>query len=76
MKLKQFISFSLILIFVLITFDVQAQCPMCKKAAESSNLARSFNTGILYLLLAPVVILGTVFTIWYKKRKDFLAIED
>lgn len=76
MKSKQVIAFILILIFLILSFGVQAQCPMCKKSAENSNLAVSINTGILYLLLAPVVILGTVFAIWFKKRKDFSAEEE
>ena len=48
-----------------------AQCPMCRATAEKSDYARSLNTGILYLLFAPVVFLGGVLIIWIKKKDSF-----
>jgi hypothetical protein len=44
---------------------------MCKRTAQSSGYARSLNHGIEYLLLAPIVILGTVFFIWIKNKDKF-----
>ena len=55
---------------------VQAQCAMCVTALQNSvdgkGMAASFNRGILFLLAAPYVILGTagivVFRAYRKKQ--------
>lgn len=53
--------------FILFSTDSFAQCAMCKQAAESSlksnpnSLARSLNSGILYLMAVPYVLLGFIF---------------
>lgn len=65
--------------FVLVLFlgageELMAQCPMCRATAES-NLAnggtegRGLNNGILYLLLMPYVLIGTVAYLWWRNRK-------
>lgn len=47
--------------------EFSAQCAMCKQAAESSmksnpnSLARSLNTGILYLMAVPYLMLCFIF---------------
>ncbi len=47
--------------------NLQSQCAMCKQAAESSlkhnpnSMARSLNTGILYLMAVPYVLLCFIF---------------
>ncbi len=52
---------------LLITFDAGAQCAMCKQAAETSlksnpnSMARSLNSGILYLMAVPYLMLGFIF---------------
>jgi len=44
-----------------------AQCAMCKATAESSpELAGKLNAGILYLLSAPYVIVGTFAALIYR----------
>ena len=55
-------------IFVLLLqFDLGAQCAMCKQAAESSlksdpkSLARSLNSGILYLMAVPYLMIMFIF---------------
>ncbi len=54
-------------LLVLLTGEVSAQCAMCKQAAESSlkndptSLARSLNSGILYLMAVPYLMLMFIF---------------
>lgn len=54
--------------------EVQAQCPMCKIAVESNmknggNSGKGLNRGILYMLLTPYVIVGSVAFVWWRNRK-------
>jgi len=57
----------LALFFVFIQTDMGAQCAMCKQAAESSlkndpkSMVRSLNTGILYLMAVPYLMLCFIF---------------
>lgn len=48
-----------------------AQCPMCKLSAENSDIRAGLNTGILYLLAAPFLLMGGAFAYWYFNRKKF-----
>ena len=65
------------LIFVFMSvfaFDLDAQCPMCKMAAESNLKAggtqgRGLNNGILYLLSTPYLIIGGIAYVWWRNRK-------
>lgn len=64
-----------VLLFLLLlaafVFPAEAQCAMCKVSAKDSQYARKLNTGILYLLFAPVVILGSVMLYWLKNKDKF-----
>ena len=63
----------LLLIFLAIP-ELEAQCPMCKMAAES-NLKNGgtdgagLNRGILYMLLTPYLLVGTIAFLWWRNRK-------
>lgn len=53
---------------------MQAQCPMCKMTAESNlkgggSAGKGLNSGILYMLLTPYLLIGVVGFVWYKNRK-------
>lgn len=50
-----------------------AQCPMCRLTAEGSDYANSLNSGILYLLLFPVVVFLGGGLFWYYNRKKFIS---
>ena len=61
---------SLLLIVILLLLaqaDLSAQCAMCKQAAESSmrsnpnSMARSLNSGILYLMAVPYLLIAFIF---------------
>jgi hypothetical protein len=68
MKLKNII-FSLFLL--MFSFDGSAQCAMCKAVVESgdSELAKGLNTGIIYLMTFPYILLGIAVYFLYKNRK-------
>jgi len=53
--------------------DLQAQCPMCKMAAESNlkdggTAGRGLNKGILYMFLTPYLVIGTIGFVWWRNR--------
>jgi uncharacterized iron-regulated membrane protein len=63
-------------VFILFLFAnaLMAQCPMCKIAAESNmknggTAGRGLNAGILYMLAAPYLIVGSIAFLWWKNRK-------
>ena len=68
----------LALFFVLsLTVPVEApsQCPMCKIGAESNlkdggSAGKGLNTGILYMLSLPYLLVGTIGFLWWKNRKQ------
>jgi hypothetical protein len=52
----------------------EAQCPMCKMGAESNlknggTAGSGLNTGILYMLAMPYLLVVTIGFVWYKNRK-------
>ena len=54
--------------------SLPAQCPMCKIGAESNlknggTAGKGLNTGILYMLAMPYILVGTIGFIWWKNRK-------
>lgn len=60
----------LLVAFYLLPATCFSQCAMCKAAAESdlqnnpNSFARGLNTGILFLMVIPYIIVGIIF------RKD------
>ncbi len=69
------VSILIIGIVLFITPDVTAQCPMCKMAAES-NLKNGgtdgagLNKGILYMLMTPYLLVGTLAYLWWRNQKQ------
>ncbi len=67
MKRIALLTILIILCCVFVTPELQAQCSMCKQAAASSldknpnSLARSLNSGILYLMAIPYVLIAFIF---------------
>jgi hypothetical protein len=67
---------SLILIFTLLFLSIgtrsDAQCAMCTKTAQQlgEKPAKSLNTGIIYLMVAPFGIVGFIAFRWWKNNKD------
>ncbi len=80
--IKSFTIFSLILLFSLsFLAEVDAQCPMCRMAVESNlkdggTAGKGLNAGILYMLLTPYFIIGTIGFVWWRNRgKEEVEIE-
>jgi hypothetical protein len=70
-------KFFILVALVLITqIDAVAQCAMCRTTVEStisngrSNIATGLNTGILYLLSAPYLIVGAIAFLWFRQSKQ------
>ncbi len=68
--------FLILCLLFLIQLDVDAQCAMCRTTIEStvsngrSNIATGLNTGILYLLSAPYLLVGGIAWLWFKQSKQ------
>ena len=50
----------------LLSFDLYAQCAMCKEVVNSSqdnpnSIAKNLNTGILYLMAVPYLMIAFIF---------------
>lgn len=71
---------SLILLFfisLLASGSSFAQCAMCRATLETNvsngsqeHLASTLNFGIMYLFVAPYLLVATVGYIWYKQSKS------
>lgn len=68
------------LLFIIISFfsvsTSFAQCAMCRATLETNvsngsqeHLASTLNFGILYLFVAPYLLIATVGYIWYRQSK-------
>jgi heme/copper-type cytochrome/quinol oxidase subunit 2 len=61
-----------ILLFILAFQLTNAQCAMCKAVVESGNIseAEGLNTGILYLMIFPYILVGALlyFIIKYRRK--------
>jgi Na+/H+ antiporter NhaC len=64
--------FFCIVIFLFTRLETMAQCAMCTKTAQQlgEKPAEGLNSGILYLMLMPFVIVGIVAYRWWKGRRQ------
>ncbi len=62
------------LLLVAVSLSSAAQCAMCRANAESASqhvdkgIGESLNSGILYLMGIPYVLLMTVAIVFFRKR--------
>jgi hypothetical protein len=68
--------FGILILVTITSVATMAQCAMCRATLESnvSNgaetaLSGSLNVGILYLFVAPYLIVATVAYFWYKNSQ-------
>lgn len=56
------------ILVLLITFNSNAQCAMCKAVIETGNpeMAEGINSGIMYLMVFPYLLIGVLFFGLYK----------
>ncbi len=57
---------------LLLILQVQAQCSICTKTASQmgEGPARGLNTGILYLMLTPLALIGLIGFRWWRREKQ------
>lgn len=65
----------LVVSFVIVSLDAQAQCAMCSFNAENSvkngnTQGAGLNDGILFLLAMPFLALAGIGLLWYKKYRN------
>ncbi|MDB0614417.1 hypothetical protein PL372_02190 [Tenacibaculum dicentrarchi] len=62
----------LIILVLIISADVNAQCAMCKGVVEGGNetIAEGVNNGITYLMIFPYILVGVLFYFIYKHKKS------
>lgn len=73
MKKVVFISIITIVLIFLFTDVADAQCAMCRQTAEKAaqenkGIGESLNTGIVYIMIAPYVLLGTLAFVFFRKK--------
>ena len=66
--MKKTILFSLL--FILASFEISAQCAMCKAVVESGDaeVAQGLNDGIMYLMLFPYLLIGALLYFIYRHK--------
>jgi hypothetical protein len=74
-----------LILFLLSSTDLLAQCAMCRGSVASSigngknTVAFGLNTGIVYLFLVPYIVVAVIIYLWFKnskkerERKEMLA---
>ena len=68
--------FIFLFVTILSVSDGQAQCAMCRASVESnmkadSGSGKGLNTGILYLMTIPYLLVGGLAYLWYaNSRKE------
>ena len=68
----------LVLVFLFSIDSVFAQCSMCKAVAESAGAEKEgffegLNSGILYLMVTPYILLTIGAVFFYFNRKKSMA---
>ena len=71
-----YIVFSIVILLVVgLGMDAEAQCAMCRAQLETGATAGAdakntgINSGILYLMLFPYIIIGTIAFMWYRSNQ-------
>jgi hypothetical protein len=62
----------LFLVIAIVSVNTFAQCSMCTKTASQlgEKPAQGLNSGILYLMMMPFVIVGFIAWRWWKANKE------
>jgi hypothetical protein len=69
------ISFSFVLYLIVGIADVFGQCAMCRATVENNisngdtTVGAGLNMGILYLFVAPYLLIAVVGVLWYRHAK-------
>ncbi len=63
----------IIILLLLVSVPVEAQCAMCRAVLESEegqSTARGINNGIVYLMAIPYILIGGLGYFIYRKLKN------
>lgn len=69
--------FSLFVISLFFAEFAEAQCSMCRASVENSisnggqAVGAGLNKGILYLMVAPYILIVGIGIAWYRKSKKY-----
>jgi len=69
--MKKALSFFLVCFLLLsVAPALRAQCSVCKKTASQlgEKPAKGMNAGVLYLMVAPLAILGVIGYRWWRRN--------
>ena len=76
---KFFFTLATVLVLAFTSTDAFSQCAMCQATVESNagkgheegdnQVGTGLNTGILYLMLVPYVLIGTIGFLWYRSNR-------
>lgn len=74
MKYTKYILLTVIFLTIAIV-ETTAQCPMCRMTVESNyagggSAGLGLNNGIMYLLAAPYLVVGTIAFFYWKNKRD------
>lgn len=69
--MKKAVQFLLILMLLCGTLEAMAQCSLCTKTAQQlgEGPAKGLNSGILYMAMAPLLIIGLLGYRWWRSEK-------
>lgn len=73
MKAQKLAITLLVICICMISFDLLAQCPMCRMSAESNlqnggSAGKGLNQGILYMLALPYLFVTTMGILWWRNH--------
>jgi len=69
--MKKIIFSTVLFLSLVMTKDIKAQCSICTKTAQQlgHKPAKGMNSGIIYLMVAPLAIMGVVGYRWVRSQK-------
>jgi len=69
-NMKKWMMMLLMVFLLSAASKVEAQCSICTKTAQQlgHKPAKALNTGIIYLMVAPMAIMGFIGFRWWKNN--------
>lgn len=63
----------LLVSFLFVSTDAEAQCSICSKTASQlgEKPARALNSAIIYLMASPLLIIGFIGWRWWKTQGKY-----
>jgi hypothetical protein len=70
--MRRLVFVLLVASFLMVHQTAKAQCSICTKTAQQlgHKPAKGLNTGIVYLMFAPFMIMGIVGYRWWKNNRE------